>query len=90
MRRIAWSIFWKFTLVTFPAALLVGAVLGGVVGFVGYLAGFDHESVILFAQILSAVAGLFVSFIVFTYFLARSIGRDIGGKRLELVVAEGV
>jgi hypothetical protein len=90
VRRIAWSIYWKMALVSLPTAFLAGGVVGFVIGFVGGLAGFEQASVLIAIQVLSSIAGFLVSFLIFTYFLAQSVGREIGGKRLELVVAEGV
>jgi hypothetical protein len=84
-RPIAWSIFWKFFVSSFPAGLAIGFVFGFIISLVGKLAGVPQNITMSISQIGGFVLGAVASFLLFNFFLARAIGKQIGDKRLELV-----
>ncbi len=84
-RPIAWSIFWKFFISSFPAGIAVGFVFGFIVSLIGTIAGVPQNINLSISQIGGFVLGTVSSFLLFNFFLARAIGKQIGDKRLELV-----
>ncbi|MBY3220165.1 MULTISPECIES: hypothetical protein [Rhizobium] len=87
VRRIAWSIYWKSTLFGVVVGFVAGAAFGFVFGFIGGVAGVPWDTLSPFLQWGGAVAGLIAGFWVFNFILARTIGKSIGGRQLELADA---
>jgi|EndMetStandDraft_4_1072995.scaffolds.fasta_scaffold208891_2 hypothetical protein len=91
IRRITWSIFWKWTLIAliggFVSGFVVGLVIGALVAIIagpGAMAIGPWQNVI---SVISGLAGLFIGFLTLNYLLANSIGKQIGSKKLVLVDA---
>lgn len=84
-RRIAWSIYWKFFISSFPAGLLIGFAFGFIISLIGRLAGVPQNMTMSISQIGGFILGAVASFLLFNFFLAQAIGKQIGDKRLELV-----
>ncbi|ANL27824.1 hypothetical protein AMC90_CH02001 [Rhizobium phaseoli] len=87
VRRIAWSIYWKLVLLSAICGFVAGAAFGFVLGVAGGIAGIPRETMTPFLQWGGAISGLIASFFVFNFILARTIGKSIGGRQLELAVA---
>ena len=88
VRGLAWSIFWKYLLVSVVGSLFAGGVFGFSVGFVGAMAHIgDQPSRAVAAQIAGGAVGLIVSFLALNFFLASAIGRRYGERTLRFDVA---
>ena len=83
-RRIAWSIFWKTALVGMIGGYLAGFVVGAIIGAVSVGFGGLTPNWLLAIQIAGGIAGFIVSFLAFNFFFSRAVGRDLGGRQLEL------
>ncbi|MBB3998668.1 hypothetical protein [Aureimonas pseudogalii] len=83
--RIAFSIYWKGTLLGLLAAVIASATIGFLLGFLGTMVGYVdlHKSVAALAAFW--IIGLFYGFAAFNYVFARTIGVQFGQYRLELV-----
>ncbi|WOS64133.1 hypothetical protein [Sinorhizobium fredii] len=86
-RRIAWSIYWKSTLLCLLTGAVAGAVFGFIVGFVGALVGVRSEILAPVYTWGGAIAGMIAGFVAFNFVVAWTIGKSIGGRQLELAVA---
>jgi len=86
VRRIAWSIYWKSILLSAICGFVAGAVFGFVFGFAGAFAGIQLDTMAPFLQWGGAISGLIAGFLAFNFILARTIGKSIGGRQLELAV----
>jgi hypothetical protein len=87
VRRIAWSIYWKSVLLGVVLGAIAGFVVGFLFGMIGGLSGFERETVRLTSQWGGGLAGLAAGFWSLNFILARTVGKTIGGRRLELVDA---
>jgi F0F1-type ATP synthase assembly protein I len=91
VRRITWSIYWKWMLISiiggFVAGFVAGALIGGVVGAVSGASAVKTEPWPSIIKIISGSLGFCVGFLTLNYLLARSIGKQIGSKKLVLVDA---
>ncbi|WP_027684826.1 hypothetical protein [Rhizobium leguminosarum] len=90
VRRIAWSIYWKLVLLSAICGFVAGAAFGFVLGFAGRVAGIQQETITPFLQWGGAISGLIASFFAFNFILARTIGKSIGGRQLELAVVDSL
>jgi hypothetical protein len=94
VRRITWSIFWKWSLIALIGGFVAGFVVGATIGFaVGVVQGPDVVRMSPWPQVIqifSFLFGLVVSFLTLNYLLANAIGKQIGGKKLVLVDALAV
>ncbi|ESX62383.1 MULTISPECIES: hypothetical protein [unclassified Mesorhizobium] len=86
VRRIAWSLFWRSFLSSIACGFVAGAIVGFVIGFIGGFFGLRHEAIQVLSSVGGACLGLVASFLCLNFFLARSIGKEFKGKRLELAV----
>ncbi|RWM27739.1 MAG: hypothetical protein E5Y01_03670 [Mesorhizobium sp.] len=86
VRRIAWSLYWRSLLSSIACGFLAGAIFGFVVGFIGSVLGFHREGIQSVSTFGGACLGLVASFLCLNFFLAKSIGKEFRGKRLELAV----
>jgi len=85
IRRIAWSIFWKTFLASLLLGFVGGAVFGGIAGFIIGILGGTKDLIVSVSGVGGAVIGLVLYFLTFNFFLARTIGKRIGNKQLQLV-----
>ncbi|RXT21116.1 hypothetical protein B5P46_23215 [Rhizobium leguminosarum] len=90
VRRIAWSIYWKSILLSVICGFVAGAAFGFVFGFAGGFAGIPRETMVPFLQWGGAISGVIAGFFAFNLILARTIGKSIGGRQLELAVANSL
>jgi fructose-specific phosphotransferase system IIC component len=91
VRRITWSIYWKFTLFSFIAGFCAGAVVGTIIG-ASVTAVYGPGAMYVqpwpnVNNVASFVAGLIAGFFVLNYLIAKSIGKQFGSKKLVLVDA---
>ncbi|QKC84000.1 hypothetical protein EB232_22510 [Mesorhizobium sp. NZP2077] len=86
VRGIAWSLYWRSFLSSIACGFLAGAFFGFVVGLTGGVFGVRLEVIRAMSTVGGACLGLAASFLCLNFFLARSIGMEFGGKRLELAV----
>ena len=86
VRRIAWSLFWRSFLSSIACGFVGGAIVGLLIGFVGAVVGLRHDAIQSLSSVGGACVGLVASFLCLNFFLARSIGKEFKGKRLELAV----
>jgi hypothetical protein len=84
MRKVAWFIFWRFTIGAVIAGFLSGAIFGLIVGFIGAFTGHAGE-VAAISGWGGAILGLIASFFVMNWVLTHAVGRPIGGHELRLV-----
>ena len=85
LMRITWSIYWKHILSTILVGVVWTIVSGLFIGLIGSLLRLSEEASILIRMATQLVAVFAASFFTLNYFLAESIGKNIRGKRLELV-----
>ncbi len=83
--RISWSIFWKWAVLSAPLAVASGAAVGFVLGGVSVAFGGLTPGWLLAIQISAGVVGVLIAFLVLNFFVSRSIGKNIGAKRLVLI-----
>ena len=86
VRRIAWSIYWKSVLLGAIVGFVAGAAFGFVFGFVGAIVGVPRDTLIPVIQWGGTIIGLIAGFCALNFVLARTIGKSIGGRQLELAV----
>ncbi|ACP25065.1 hypothetical protein NGR_c12840 [Sinorhizobium fredii NGR234] len=86
-RRIAWSLYWKSSLLCLLTGAVAGAVFGFIVGFIGGFAGVRSEILAPIYTWGGSIVGLLAGFVAFNFVVAWTIGKSIGGQQLELAVA---
>ncbi|MEO5322785.1 hypothetical protein PV773_05615 [Mesorhizobium sp. CC13] len=84
---VAWSIFWK----TILAGIVLGMVINGVLSLflpaLLFSTGMEEQTVFNVVVYVAYAISFVAYFLVFSIVLANSLGRDVRGKRLELVEA---
>jgi hypothetical protein len=85
VRRIAWAIYWRTSLASVIIGFLAGGIWGFIVGFSATIAGIPKETWQPISMWGGATLGFVATLLSFNYFLAWSIGRTFGQRRLELV-----
>lgn len=82
---ITWSIYWKHLLSTALVVLVWTFISGFFIALVGGLFQLSDQALELTRMAVQLVIVLGASFFTLNYFLSASIGKNIRGKRLELV-----
>ncbi|MEM1317198.1 MAG: hypothetical protein AAGF29_02910 [Pseudomonadota bacterium] len=86
IRRIAWSIFWKWGLTFFIANLVLGFVWTQFLSAIGpeilLTSGVGTLTVL---GLVNTAISIVIAFYLLNYFLAATIGERIGEQRLELI-----
>jgi hypothetical protein len=85
LMRITWSIYWKHILTTMLVGIVWTVISGLFLGLIENLFRLSDEASILVRAATQLVVVLAASFFTLNYFLAESIGKNVRGKRLELV-----
>jgi hypothetical protein len=91
IRRITWSIYWKWSILALVSGFIAGLVIGFVIGAV--VAGVSGPAAVVTGpwpvviRVLSALSGFAAGFLTLNYLLANAIGKQIGSKRLVLIDA---
>jgi len=81
--RVWKSYFWR-TLVALLASIILGAIVGGAIGFVMGMIGFSPKSIRPVAVVIGLVIGIAVSIVPMKLIL----GKDFGEFRVVLLAKE--
>ncbi|MFZ5863261.1 MAG: hypothetical protein ACOYXR_10535 [Nitrospirota bacterium] len=81
--RVWKSYFWR-TLVALLASVILGAIVGGAIGFVMGVIGFSPESIRPVSVVIGIVIGIAVSIVPMKLIL----GKDFGEFRVVLLAKE--
>ncbi len=88
--RLIWSVFWRFTLVTFLVSLAAGTVVGFAITMIWKISSGGAptpEWVSITNALGGFVAGLVTSFFVLRWAILSRLDKEAGGLRLMLAGA---